>query len=219
MAGTVVALAFAGAAAAALPLAPLSSVGRLTPAPPPGPLGPEGVPVPKATVFANPATVKRGQTVDGVTCDVNEKVAFHIHAHLTLFVNGRVYQIPYGVGIGPQLRGVNTTLGPFVTSGSCFMWLHTHALDGIIHIEAPKLQTFTLGQFFAVWGVKLSKLRLGSHLGKVTAFYNGKVWTGDPTKIPLTSEAQIQLDLGKPLIAPQHIKFPKGLAASMQKTK
>ena len=99
------------------------------------------------------------------------------------------------------------------------MWLHTHALDGIIHIEAPKLQTFTLGQFFAVWGVQLSRHRLGTRVGRVTTFYNNKVWTGNPTKIPLTSEAQIQLDLGKPLIAPQQIKFPKGLAASMTKSK
>ncbi len=219
LAAGVVALAVVGAAAAALPLAPLSSVGRLTPAPPPGPLGPEGVPVPKAPVFANPAVVKLGQTIDGVTCQASEKIAFHIHAHLTLFVSGHAFQIPYGIGIGPPLKGVNTTAGPFVTSGSCFMWLHTHALDGIIHIEAPKLQTFTLGQFFAVWGVKLSKLRLGSHVGKVTAFYNGKVWRGNPESIPLTSTAQIQLDLGRPLVAPQHIRFPKGLAASMTKTK
>ena len=144
------------------PAEPLSSLGHLTPAPPPGPLGPEGVPVPRAPVFANPASVKLGQTVDGVTCERTEKIAFHIHAHLTIFVSGRAFQIPYGIGIGPPVEGVNTTAGPFATSGSCFMWLHTHALDGIIHIEAPKLQTFTLGQFFAVWGVKLSKLRLGS---------------------------------------------------------
>jgi hypothetical protein len=215
----VLALVAAAAATAALPLAPLSSVGRLTPAPAPGPLGPEGVPVPTATVFANPAPVKLGQTVQGVQCDASEKIAFHIHAHLTIFVSGRAYRIPYGVGIGQPLQGVNTTVGPFVTAGSCFMWLHTHALDGIVHIEAPKLHTFTLGQFFAVWGVKLSKARLGTHLGRVTAFYNGKVWTGNPSAIPLTSEAQIQLDIGKPLIAPQHIKFPKGLAASMTKTK
>ena len=219
LAAGAVAFAAAGTAAATLPLKPLSSLGHLTPAPSPGPLGPEGVPVPKAPIFANAAVVKVGQTVDGVTCQRTEKIAFHIHAHLTIFVSGHAFQIPYGIGIGPKLEGVNTSAGPFVTSGSCFMWLHTHALDGIIHIEAPKLQTFTLGQFFAVWGQKLSKLRLGSHVGKVTAFYNGKVWTASPGNIPLTSEAQIQLDLGKPLIAPQHIKFPKGLAASMTKTK
>jgi hypothetical protein len=219
LAAGALALVAAGTAVAALPLKPLSSVGHLTPAPSPGPLGPEGVPVPKAPLLADPATVKLGQTVDGVSCQRTEKIAFHIHAHLTIFISGHAFQIPYGIGIGPPVQGVNTTAGPFVTAGSCFMWLHTHALDGIIHIEAPKLQTFTLGQFFSVWGVKLSSARIGSRVGKVTAFYNGKVWTGDPGNIPLTSEAQIQLDLGKPLIAPQHIKFPSGLAASMTKTK
>jgi hypothetical protein len=55
--------------------------------------------------------------------------------------------------------------------------------------------------------------------GKVTTFYNDKVWTGDPNAVPLTSEAQIQLDVGTPLVAPEQIKFPKGLAASMTKAK
>jgi hypothetical protein len=99
------------------------------------------------------------------------------------------------------------------------MWLHTHASDGIIHVEAPRQQTFTLGQFFAVWGVPLSKSQLGTRHGTVTAFYNGKPWTGDPAGIPLTNEAQIQLDLGQPLIAPVHIAFPKALAESTAKSK
>jgi hypothetical protein len=196
-----------------------TAAGKLQPAPPPGPLGPEGVPVPKGAVYANVQNVKPGQTIDGVTCDRTEKVAFHLHAHLTLFVSGRAFQIPYGIGIGQPVRGVNTTAGPFVLSGVCFMWLHTHASDGVLHVEAPKQQTFTLGQFFAVWGLPLSKTRIGTRHGRVTAFYNGKVWTASPAKIPLTDEAQIQLDLGKPLIAPEHIVFPKGLAESMTKSK
>jgi hypothetical protein len=140
-------------------------------------------------------------------------VAFHIHAHLTIFVHGKAKQIPFGIGIGQPLRGQNTTVGPFVEQGTCFMWLHTHTSDGIIHIEAPKLMTFTLGQFFAVWGQKLSANRVGPDSGKVTTFYNGKVWTGSPADVPLTAAAQIQLDIGTPLIAPEHIPFPKLLAA------
>ncbi|HUK44068.1 MAG TPA: hypothetical protein VLV28_02140 [Gaiellaceae bacterium] len=209
----------AAAAAAALPLAPLSSVGPLKAAPAPGPLGPEGVPIPKGPVFADVQTVKLGQTIDGVTCQRVEKIAFHIHAHLTLFVSGKAYVIPYGIGIGPPIGGVNTSVGPFVTNGSCFMWLHTHAADGIIHMEAPKLTSFTLGQFFEIWGVKLSPARIGAYKGQVTAFYNGKVWTGNPAKIPLPGEAQVQLDVGKPIVAPEHIRFPKGLAASMSRSK
>jgi len=196
-----------------------SAAAALVPAPPPGPLGPEGVPIPKAKVFANVRQVKLGQTIDGVTCQRVEKIAFHIHAHLTLFVGTTAYQVPYGIGIAPPLQGVSTTAGPFVSGGSCFMWLHTHASDGIIHEEAPKLMAFTLGQFFAVWGVPLSSSQVGRARGKVTAFYNGKPWKRSPAAIPLTSEAQIQLDVGSPVVAPQHIVFPKGLAAQMPKSK
>ncbi len=44
--------------------------------------------------------------------------------------------------------------------------------------------------------------------GAVTAIVNGRVWTGDPRQIPLKRHAQIQLEVGKPLIAPQAITFP-----------
>jgi hypothetical protein len=43
------------------------------------------------------------------------------------------------------------------------------------------------------------------------AIYNGKVYEGNPRNIPLNSHAQIQLEVGKPLIAPQTITFPSGL--------
>lgn len=197
------------------PLAPLSSAGHLSPAPAPGPLGPEGVPIPKGAPLALVQEVKLGETIDGVTCQAREVVAYHIHAHLTIFVSGRAYVIPYGIGIGPPLAGVQTPAGPFVVEGSCFMWLHTHASDGIIHIESPTSRTYTLGQFFEVWGQPLTRTEVGPAKGKVTAFYNDKVWTAPLGRIPLTARAQIQLDVGTPLVAPEHIHFPAGLAASM----
>lgn len=55
------------------------------------------------------------------------------------------------------------------------MWLHTHARDGIIHIESPTKHSHTLGQFFAVWGQKLSTNQVGSVKGKVTTFYDSRV--------------------------------------------
>jgi len=205
----------AGAAVAGT--APLSSVGPLVKAPAPGPLGPEGVPVPKGPVFANVKNVKLGEAVDGVQCELAEKVAFHIHAHLTIFVKGKAQQIPYGIGIGQPVQGVNTPSGPFATKGTCFMWLHTHALDGIVHVEAPKQKSFTLGQFFAVWGLHLSTSRVGPATGKVTIFYNGRVWTGSPAGVPLSPNAEIQLDIGTPLVAPEHLKFPAGLGSTQTK--
>jgi hypothetical protein len=45
----------------------------------------------------------------------------------------------------------------------------------------------------------------------VTAFFNGRIYTGNPRQIPLLKHAQIQLDIGKPLIAPENTAFPNGL--------
>src|SRR6266705_5713154 len=134
--------------------------------PAPGPKGLEGVPVPQVAVLAQPRALHLGQTFDGVKCELAEKVAFHIHAHLAIFVNGKQKQVPYGIGIGPPLRGQNSPVGPFVTSGSCFAWMHTHTADGIIHEEGPTKQTFTLGQFVAIWGIKLSTTQVGPAHGK-----------------------------------------------------
>ena len=215
LAAALLGIAACSSAAASLPLAPASAAGPLVPAPPPGPLGLEGAPLPLGPTLAPPRAVRLGQTIAGIPCQLSEKVAFHIHARLTIFVNGMAREVPYGIGIGPPLYGQSLTgHGVFVSSGSCFMWLHTHAADGIIHIEAPRQMTFVLGQFFAVWGQPLSPTRVGPARGKVTAFFNGKLWTADPARIPLSSALQVQLDVGKPVVAPAHIAFPKALLPS-----
>lgn len=199
----------AAVAAGPLPLKPLSSVGKLQPAPAPGPIGPEGAPIPaNAPPLADPASkATRTKSVDGIKCQATEKVLFHIHAHLTVFVNGSARLVPYGIGIGPPLSGQNTPLGAFVTSGTCFSWLHTHVSDGIIHIESPIQRVFTLGDFFDIWGQALSSSQVGPARGRVVAFFNGKVYAGNPREIPLLKHAQIQLDVGTPLIAPASITF------------
>jgi hypothetical protein len=89
--------------------------------------------------------------------------------------------------------------------------LHTHAADGIIHIESPVRRTFTLGEVFDIWGQQLGPDRAGPTTGHVTAIYNGKLYHGNPRDIPLTAHAQIQLDIGRPLVAPVTITFANGL--------
>jgi hypothetical protein len=98
-----------------------------------------------------------------------------------------------------------------VGAGSCFYWLHTHAADGIIHIESPVERRYTVGNFFDVWGQSLTPTQVGPTRGPVTAFYDGHVFRGNPRDIPLTKQAQIQLDVGRPLVAPATIRFPAGL--------
>ena len=136
---------------------------------------------------------------------------FHIHAHLTIFVHGAARQVPAGIGIGPPYQVQQTTSGAFIAGGTCFMWLHTHSADGIIHTESPIQRTYTLGDFFDIWGQPLTGRRVGPARGHVTALLDGHVFTGNPRQIPLLAHAQIQLEVGKPLVAPERITFPPGL--------
>src|SRR5262249_12162060 len=62
-----------------LPLEPTSTLGRLTPAPSPGKPGPEEVPIPAAKALAPPNALLLGQSVDGITCQPVEQLAYHIH--------------------------------------------------------------------------------------------------------------------------------------------
>jgi len=193
-----------------LTLSPLSTLGPLKSAPSPGPLGPEGVPIPAAAALASTATGTTGSPVDGISCQSSEQTLFHIHAHLAIFVNGSQRQLPAGIGI-PGAQAQNTATGPLIAGGTCLYWLHTHAADGIIHIESPVQRTFTLGQVFDEWGQSLGPDQAGPASGHVTALYNGKVYRGNPRDIPLNAHAQIQLEIGTPLIAPQTIAFPSDL--------
>ncbi len=193
-----------------LNLAPISSLGTLKQAPAAGALGPEQVPVPSGRTLASPAASVTGQDVDGISCQTSEQTLFHIHAHLTVFVNGTARQVPAAIGIaGAQAQ--STAAGPFIEQGKCFYWLHTHAADGIIHIESPVKRTYTLGNFFDEWGQPLSAGQVGPASGHVVALYNGQVFKGNPRDIPLTAHGQIQLEVGTPLVAPEKISFPDGL--------
>jgi hypothetical protein len=191
-------------------LAPLNTLGSLQPAPDAGPQGPEGVPIPAAAPLAGTATAAAGQPVNGISCQTSEQTLFHIHAHLTIFVNGSPRQVPAGIGI-PGAQAQDTADGPFVDTGTCFYWLHTHAADGIIHIESPVRRAYTLGEFFDEWGLALGPDQVGPARGHVTALYNGQAYQGNPRDIPLTAHAQIQLEVGTPLVAPVSITWPGGL--------
>jgi hypothetical protein len=194
-----------------LPLAALSTLGPLSPIGTPGPAGPEDVPIPVAPALARTRLLAPGEQIDGITCQANEQVLFHIHAHLTIFVRGTARQVPAGIGIAPPYEVAQTPRGPFVAGAPCFMWLHTHAADGIIHTESPVDRVYTLGEFFDIWGQRLDREHVGPAHGTVTALFNGHVFTGSRRTIPLLAHAQIQLDVGRPLIAPELIAFPLGL--------
>jgi hypothetical protein len=187
---------------------PLSTLGALTAAPAAGAPGPENVPIPSAPMLAGTSAATTGQTIDGISCQTSEQTVFHIHTHLTIFVDGKQRQVPAAIGI-PGAVAQQTNAGPFIDSGTCFYWLHTHAADGIIHIESPVERTYTLGEFFDEWGQPLGPDQAGPANGKVTVLVNGQVFKGNPRDVPLGSHENLQLDVGTPLISPETIDWSK----------
>ena len=149
----------------------------------------------------------RGQTIDGIKANSMEALAYHIHAHLSIIDKGHEIAIPAGIGITPPLQIQNG----FVSNGAAYYWLHTHDATGIIHIESPVHKIFTLGQFFDIWGMPLSKNNVAGFKGKVLVYVNGKPDYEPLRMITLTAHKQITLEIGKPYIKPPKYIFPQGL--------
>jgi hypothetical protein len=160
-------------------------------------IGFEAVPLEQGPDLASASTTQP-TAVDGIQCKPSEQLAYHIHAHLAVFDNGRLYALPGGIGI-PGSQDEQSQYGPVAVGGQCYFWLHTHTADGVIHIESPLRSIFTLGDFFDVWRQPLTADRIASLHGKVSAFVNGKPWHKSVRAIPLLPHADIQLEIGEPI--------------------
>jgi hypothetical protein len=139
-----------------------------------------------------------------------EGVTVHIHQHLDIVINGRV------------LRGLPPYIGIHIDeqhpSRSFITEIHTHDQSGIIHVESPTVRTFTLGDFFDVWGVRFSSRCLGGYCAngsqKIYVWVNAKRVRTDPREIVLKSHQEIVVAYGtlasvpKPL--PPSYPFPQG---------
>jgi hypothetical protein len=135
----------------------------------------------------NTATGGKGATVDGLICAANMSELYHVHAHLAIFKDGQWLAMPANVGILSQ----------------CNYEMHTHDQTGIIHIETPTFKTFTLGQFFDIWGQPLSSTNVAGVTGNVVAYINdngdSRRYMGDLRNIELTSLRDITLQIGTPI--------------------
>jgi hypothetical protein len=114
-----------------------------------------------------------------------EQLAFHIHQHLDIFVDGK--PVPGGV---PQYIGIND--GAYITE------LHTHTNDGIIHVESATKRDYTLGEFFGEWAVFLNSRCVGAYCNGLKWYVNGKRQTGNPQRLVLRDHQQIVIVVGKP---------------------
>ena len=142
----------------------------------------------------------------GLPAQSSMSAVVHNHDLLQIYVNGSPVQVP-------ALIGIDQTAG-YLTS------LHTHDASGIIHVESPEARSFTLGQFFDVWGVRLTSTCIGGYCDSgsstLRAFVNGSPFTGDPSTIPLTSHEDIVLAYGTGAQLPKPI--PNRYSTSISST-
>ena len=142
--------------------------------------------------------------VDGIPCQTGVTANYQAWVHLDLYIQGNAMQIPAGTGVYPTSSG-----------SQCRYWLNTSDSSGVIAIQAPSKRQFTLGNFFAIWGLPLSATDLAGHQAagaqSVRAYVNGTQYTGNPADIPLSANAEIVLEYGPPWkTPPASYTFPKG---------
>lgn len=144
----------------------------------------------------------QGSVVDSMTCRTSSAGVYHIHMHLSLFVNGQQIAIPLGIGMLDPV----TTHG-FAFQNRCHYALHTHDASGVLHDQSPTPGPHTLGEFFDVWGEPLSATNVAGFQGSVIAFVNGKRYTGDLRAITFVPHMQITLEVGAPVVQPPIYSF------------
>jgi hypothetical protein len=144
----------------------------------------------------------------GLAPKTHEFFAYHVHAYLDVFVNGRLVRVPARIGIeirDPSVHRFQEPDGTFGYGGisppckhPCISPLHTHDPDGILHTESARAHPNRLGQFFTEWAVRLTRQCVGGYCGHVRFYVGGKRYAGDPRAITLTDHKDIVITVGPP---------------------
>jgi hypothetical protein len=134
------------------------------------------------TPSPEPASPRPSTGSGEIECDLGgHDAAYHIHALVGVKINGQLYAPPANIGVGTD----------------CMYWVHTHAADGIVHIEAPASVNPTLGDFMGLWAKSFPDDQLlktaqdAIDAGKVTV--DDKPFTGDPLSLELQDKMRIFL--------------------------
>lgn len=141
----------------------------------------------------------------GLSALPKEGSALHIHLHLDIFIGGKSVSVPADIGVNEAAHFISP--------------IHTHDSTAFIHIESPTIRTFTLGQFFDVWGVRLTGQCVGGYCSggdkTLKVYVNGNLASGDPRQIELAEHQEIVVTYGTsgelPNPIPLTYPFPAGL--------
>jgi hypothetical protein len=153
-----------------------------------------------------------GQTVDGMQCLGQEQSVLHIHAYLEIYVDGQPVTVPPGAGIVAP-TGAGTSALASNGLKTCLYPLHVHDTEpNIVHIESPIKKTYTIGNFFDIWGQQISSTQFMGHAvdGAHQAMYyvfdkDGKMTqvTSDPRAIGLDEHETVVILYNSPNVKPK----------------
>jgi len=137
--------------------------------------------------WSAPDDPAEGVRAAGLDAAPSEGMVQHFHVHLDLLVDGRPVPVPANLGIDVRRQ--------------LYAELHTHADTGVVHAEAADPgTTFTLGQLFVEWGVRLDERHLGGlPVGdgrRLWAYVDGRPLAGDPARLTLVDHQEIVLAYG-----------------------
>jgi hypothetical protein len=127
-----------------------------------------------------------------------ERLEYHVHSHLDVFVDGKAQAVPANLGIDV----VESVISP----------LHTHDETGLIHVENATPATFYLGQLFVEWDIRLDTTCAGTYCRPTkdwTIYVDGTKDTRDPSKIEFAAHREIAIVIGTPPSSiPKKYDFP-----------
>jgi hypothetical protein len=110
----------------------------------------------------------------------------HLHVFLAIFVDGARVPVPANVGLAADAEAP----------------LHVHVDEpAVVHVESLiPFWRATLGQFFDVWGVRLSPSCIGGYcadgMASLHVFVNGRRFAGGPRLVPLSDRESIVVVFG-----------------------
>jgi hypothetical protein len=146
---------------------------------------------------------KRLQEI-GLPALSQEGTVLHAHQHLDIFINGQQAAVAANIGID-DAKG-------FISP------IHTHDETGITHVESPIIKKFYLGQFFDIWGLRLTSDCIGGYCNNkdqtLKVFVNGNLFSGNPRLAELQAHQEIVITYGTiaqlPSPIPSSYAFPAG---------
>lgn len=140
-----------------------------------------------------PQYVSLQQRIKTLGLPTGDSEKFHIHAQVSIYNHGLLVPVPANVGIDER-RHIETTI-------------HTHDGSGIIHMEAPHPYNYTLGDLFAIWGVRFGAGTLGAlqdhGSNRVWVYVNNKLTT-DAARYVLRNGDDVSIGYGTQNSFPHH---------------